>query len=87
MVAMEPEVHMCYICARGPVHVCSLVGDSVSECSLKSGLGDSVVLPVGSHLFSAFSPSLSSSIRVPDLLEQMQICTGNKILKSKKTFI
>jgi hypothetical protein len=74
-------VDMCYICARdlGPDHVCSLVGGSVYENSLESGLVDSVGLPVHCHPLRTLQSFPQSSIRVPDLLKQMQICTGNKI--------
>jgi hypothetical protein len=41
---MKTELHTCYICVEGlgPAHVCSLVGDLVSESSQWSRLVDSV---------------------------------------------
>jgi hypothetical protein len=47
---------LCYICARGPSQVCSLVGGSVSESSQRSRIVDTVFLPM--ELPSPSTPSI-----------------------------
>jgi hypothetical protein len=68
---METELHICYICARGPHSTCeySLVGGSVSENSQVSRLVNSVGFPWSSHSLGALSCfDFCSSTSFPEFL-------------------